>query len=152
MTQSAVPISTVPPNPPPEFHCPVSNGTLCAEIARMYRYVESRVATSEATMIDHMAVGFAGLSKRIDGIGEAIGELRDDLRTEVTENHVLGTRLTRTEADAARSSSVAEAALSETAKLGARKGRRAGRLETALAGLLGVLAYALAKHYGVPLP
>lgn len=142
----------VPHEPRPVSPCALGRDVACEPVERVFRAMDARIEASELRMVNHLQAGFAGISRRLDSMGGAIGELRSDLHKEVTNNGIRDERITHNEGIAARSNAVAEVALAETAKLGARKGRRRGRLESALVGIAAVLTYALARYLGVPVP
>jgi hypothetical protein len=140
------------PDPRPVVPCSLGADAACEPIERMARAIDARAETTERLLVDYMATGFAGVSARLESMGEAIGELNEGLRREVTASNVLGDRVTHTEGVAVTGRALAESALSETARLGARRGRRRGRWESTAVGLLVAVLYALARHYGLPIP
>jgi len=144
----------------PEFReivpCSLGEDARCEQIERLNRTLVTRDQILGQHLFNLLNPAIQRNTEAIDALrvrlGEILDRLEDHEEKETTGQHVFDQRITRNEAVAARGQAIAEAALEDTARLGARRGRRKGQLETTLVTLLGIIGYAIAKHYGVPLP
>jgi hypothetical protein len=145
---------------PPEFRaivpCHLGPDVTCEAIERIHRTLVERDKLLGGHLFGLLNPGIQRNTEAIDALRGRLAELLDRIEDheekETTGQHVFAERITRNEAIAARGQAIAEAALEDTARLGARKGRRKGQLETTLVTLLGIIVYGVAKHYGLPLP